>query len=356
MYMKQQDRFLLYLLVLIFATSCISSGNKNSESAKRNTAYPVHTSTAQTIATPNLGYPESLIVTTTIPLSDNEKAIYDLLARYGWTINQKISTHTEALPETFQHEPGDFPYAIYWAYNNEFSKEIGLDIVPYLGQTVQAKLYQLNELLPEEFRPYTKARAVVLTLDGDIIGAWIDKGRHYGFACSLDRKQFEDIVKQKWDEWLVSSGVVNLSNELDNRLATMTPEEIIRIYYTALDEHDFRMLNAVRSRRAISHDLFVNNFDEEALFNHKEDATIKMWMENIKSAGLLGVTHLKDSHCLPVYAAEVNFQFVNPKIPSISEGTNLQFVVVNKEIEEIGWRIEEINSAPGVSQNLCYLK
>jgi hypothetical protein len=207
--MNQQVRFLLYLLVLIFATRCISRGDKDSESAKQNTAYPINTNAAQAITISQLGFPKPLIVPTTILLSGNERAIYDHLARYGWTINHKISTHTEALPETFQHEPGDFPYAIYWAYNNELSKEIGLDIVSHLGQTVQATIYQLNEPLPVEFRPYTTARAVVLTLEGGIIGAWIDQGLQNRFACSLDRKQFEEIVKQKWDEWLVSSGVVN---------------------------------------------------------------------------------------------------------------------------------------------------
>jgi hypothetical protein len=136
----------------------------------------------------------------------------------------------------------------------------------------------------------------------------------------------------------------------------MTPEEIIRIYYTALDGHDYQVFNAVHSRRALTHYLLVNMFDDEALFNHQEDASITMGIEKIKSARPLNITKLTGNHCLPVYAAEVSFQFVNPNLPSMSEGTHLQFVVVNKEIEGLGWRIEEINTTPGVSQQLCYLK
>jgi len=123
-------------------------------------------------------------------------------------------------------------------------------------------------------------------------------------------------------------------------------EEIIAVYYTALDAHDYRTVNAVRSRRALAQDLFVNMFDDEALFNQQGDATITQWIENIKSAKLLNVTQVKGNHYPPVYAAEVNFQFVNPDLPTIPEGTTQQFVVVNKEIEELGWRIEEFNTAP----------
>jgi hypothetical protein len=344
--MLKQVGLLFCLLMLIFAVSCHSNRDKSSEAAISNTAYPIITSTVKLAATSYPVYPEPSLAPTTTPLPGNEKAIRDFLARYGWTINKKISTHTEVLPTTFQHEPGDFPYVIYWAYNNELSKAIGLDIVPYLGQTVQVSLYQLNELLPEVFRPYTTARAVVLTLEDKIIGAWIDQGRHYGFACSLNRKRFEEIVKLGWDKWLVSSGIVNLSKEKESKLATMTPEEIIAVYYTALDAHDYRTVNAVRSRRTLAHDLFENMFDEEALFNQQEDATITQWIKNIKSAKLLNVTQVKDNHYSPVYAAKVNFQFVNPDLPTIPEGTTQQFVVVSKEIEELGWRIEEFNTSP----------
>jgi hypothetical protein len=40
-------------------------------------------------------------------------------------------------------------------------------------------------------------------------------------------------------------------------------------------------------------------------------------------------------------------------MPTIPEGKNLRFMVLNQEIEGLGWRIEEINTAPGVSQRLC---
>jgi len=277
----------------------------------------------------------------------------DLLTRYGWTISRQISSHTVTLPKSFQHYPGDFPYAIYWAYNNEFNKDIGLDLAPYLGQTVQASVYLLNEPLPEEFYPYVTAYAVVIEFENKIIGAWIDQGRHYGFACSLDRRNFDEIVKQKWSEWLISAGVVDLSNELDRELSEKTPEEIIKIYYRAMNEGDYQLFYAVRSRRNITADLFRNK-DELALFNYQHEPITRKWLDILNSAHLVKIEKLGSStDCLPVYAALVSFQFADSALPTITEVEKFRFVVLNEEIEELGWRIEEINTSPGVSDRLC---
>lgn len=32
------------------------------------------------------------------------------------------------LPRSFEHRPGQFPIPIYWGYNNELSKALGLDL------------------------------------------------------------------------------------------------------------------------------------------------------------------------------------------------------------------------------------
>ena len=116
------------------------------------------------------------------------------------------------------------------------------------------------------------------------------------------------------------------------------------------------MINAVRSRRSLMQDLFLNMFDDQALFNHQEDASNTMAIDNIQSAELFSVVKTRGNSCMPIYEAAVNFQFVNPKIPTIPEGTRLRFVVVNEEIKGLGWRIEEIYTAPGVSQKLCWSK
>ncbi len=277
----------LWLVMMIFIVSCHLENESQVETNPQITAYPTYSEPSPPTA---------------MPILDIETAIDIFLAEYGWSISHKIATHTERLPDSFEHKAGDFPYAIYWAYNNELSREIGLDLTPYLGMTVQASLYQLNERLPEVFRPNTTARAVVIVMENEVIGAWIDQGRYYGFACSLNKKRFEEIVDQKWGEWLVSSGVVNLANDLDNRLAKMTPEEVIEQYYISLNEHDYQLLNAVRSRRALAGDLFTNMFDEEALYNHQEDVWMITWIDNIESAEFISVVRVAagQSHITPI--------------------------------------------------------
>jgi hypothetical protein len=275
-----------------------------------------------------------------------------LLARYGWTVDHRLANHTIKLPERFQQHPGEYPTAIYWAYNNELNRAIGYDLLPYLGETIQASIYLLIEPLPEIFFPYTEARSIVITFEDQIIGAWIEKVA--GFACSLDREKVANIEVEEWREWLVSSGLVDPSNALDMELADKTPEEIITLYYTALNAHDVHLVNALRSRRNLTYDLFSNK-GELSLFNLQDQATYTFWINNIESATLLSVRELDHAlgNCLPVYEARVDFQFYDPHSPTIPEGENLRFMVLNQEIKGLGWRIEEINTAPGVSQRLC---
>lgn len=311
------------------------------------------TVTESIMASPTVFATIGITLSATAPSIDIDMEISSILLRYGWTVKEQIFTDTITLPNSLQHSPGDFPYAIYWAYNNEFNKAIGLDLVPFLGQPVQVSMYLLNEQLPKEFYPITTAYAVIVVHENKIVGAWIDKGRHYGFAASLDKKSFNEIVKEDWSQWLVSAGVVDMSNNIDRELSTKTPEEIIEIYYTALNDHDIHMMNAVRSRRNLTSDLFVNK-DPLALINFQDDSTITIWVDNIKSARLLNIESINNpNNCLPVYGALVNFQFTNPKLPTIPEGSNLRFMVLNEEIKGLGWRIEEINTAPGVSERLC---
>ena len=328
--MEFQTRFSSLALILLFEILLIGCSDVASTESLVDT--PIASATAQ------------VPLPTNTPTLDVE--ISALLSHYGWTINQQISTFTITMPKSFQHYPGDFPYTIYWAYNNEFNKAIGLDLVPYLGQTVQANLYLLNETLPEEFYPITTAYAVIVTYDSKIIGAWIDKGRHYGFACSLDKKNFKEIVKQDWRQWLVSSGVVDISNDVDKELSQKSPEEIIEMYYKSMNEHNSQLFRTVLSRERLTRSLFVNK-DEVNLFNHQED---NMFAENLESVHLVKIESLGfSSDCLPVYGALVDFQFVNPDIPTIPEGTSLRFLVLKEEISGLGWRIDEDNTGQGYS-------
>jgi len=93
---------------------------------------------------------------------DIEPQVIELFARYNWTVNYKINTLNEKLPDNLKHKAGEYPEKIYWAYNNELSKQIGLDFSGYLGEDVVAEIFGLREPLPEFMKPMTDARGVIL--------------------------------------------------------------------------------------------------------------------------------------------------------------------------------------------------
>jgi hypothetical protein len=268
----------------------------------------------------------------------------ELLSKYSWTTTGRQTTHRVTLPHSFQHYPGEFPIPIYWAYNNELSKAVGLDMEPYLGQRVKATVYELQEELPEFLYPYTEARAVVVTHDGQIIGAWIDKGRHYAFACSLDRRPFEEIVGQDWSEWLVASGVVNLDDALEKELATLSPEEIVTRYYQALNDHDEERAYACLTRLSLTDFLFRNMGDLALYHSSYEDEPLR---ERIRSVRVIGIEPLSDAwnpEGVLEYKVDIDVKYKREIVNR--SGHNVRFVLLEKEIEAAGWRISSIGTGP----------
>ena len=112
-----------------------------------------------------------------------ENSINELFEKYGWTVDYKINSIKETLPTNLKHKAGEYPVKIYWAYNNELSKSIGLDFSNFLGERVDVEILKLREPLPQYMHPRMDARGIVLKSDDKIIGAYIDAGRHDCFAC-----------------------------------------------------------------------------------------------------------------------------------------------------------------------------
>lgn len=270
----------------------------------------------------------------------------ELLSGYGWTTTGWRATHRVTLPQGFEHRPGEFPIPIYWAYNNELSKAIGLDLSPYLRQRVEATVYELQEELPEFMRPYTKARAVVVTHRGKIIGAWIDKGRHHAFACSLDRKPFEEITGIDWSEWLVASGVVNLNSEVERELATLTPEEIIVRYYEALNDHDDERAYACLTRRSLT-DFLFSNMGDLALYH--ADYNADPYRQRVRSVRVNGIELLPvvgNPEGVAEYKVDIDVEYEPGRVFYESSGPHVRFVFLKEEVAGAGWRIISIGTGP----------
>lgn len=273
-------------------------------------------------------------------LSENSKALF---TKYNWTLIQEVAKYSIDLPASFEHAPGDFPAIIYWAYNNELNKAIGLNLEPYLGKTVVAIIYSLKNEEPGYCTfPPEQTRGIIVQYEGEIVGAWIDQGRHNGFACSLNRKSFDEITQQTWEAWLVSSGVVNVTNELDNKLATMSPEELITFYYEAIDHQDYTSAYAVFSRGELVKYLFRNMADS-TLYNSSfaDESHGGQWgILNISSARLVNL----ESFLSTSYQVTVDLKFKQPDPTMPYDGTYSWFIEITKEIEMLGWRIKSFGN------------
>lgn len=271
--------------------------------------------------------------------TDN-KAI-ELFKKYNWTVDYKINTVKDTLPLDLKHDAGVYPVKIYWAYNNELSKSIGLDYSMYLGKPIEVEIYRLREPLPEYMKPRMDARGIVLKYGNEIIGAFIDAGRHDCFACSLDRKKLEDITGKGWDSWVAD--YINYNNELEIKLSKMSPEDIIKQYFNAMDRHDEKTMYACLTRKYLSNYL-SSNMDNNNLFNKgfNDDGE-----QNTKSAKFIKLREMKDRinpDGVVEYEATVNFRF--KKVITSDDGVQSRFVILKKESEKSGWRIDSIGTGP----------
>ncbi len=270
--------------------------------------------------------------------TDIDTEVVKLFEKYNWTVDYRINTINEKLPSDLKHEVGEHPTKLYWAYNNELSKSVGLDFSKYLGNNIVAEIYRLREPLPEYMEPRLNARGIILKKDGKIIGAYIDAGRHESFTCSLDRKDLEDIVNKDWDEWV--QDYIDYDNKLEKELAKLSPEEIIKIYFEALDSHDVKRAKAclARTKSNIGLDLSANMSNRE-LYNKKADD----YFDNIKSVKLLKIEKLDEKNPNPEilrYRASADYKF--KKAITHEDGILPYTVFMKKESEKSGWKIEDI--------------
>ena len=276
------------------------------------------------------------------PNIDNQ--VEELFKKYNWTIDYRVNTMNETLPSNLKHDAGEYPVKIYWAYNNELSKNIGLDYSEYLGKEVEVDIYRLREPLPEYMKPRMNSRGIVLKYNNKIVGAYIDAGRHDCFACSLDRKSLNDITNKDWDHWI--SDYINYNNELEIELSKMKPEDIIKQYYEALNSHDQIMQFACMTRQNLCKYLSVN-MDNNLLMNAGYNNAYMDGEQNVKSAKFISLQEASgfgNPKGTVEYAVTIDFKF-NKEITS-NNGKQTRFIVLKKESDQSGWRIDSEGTGP----------
>jgi len=276
-----------------------------------------------------------------------DKADAAFLKRYGWTPLFRINSGAVKLPDRFVHRAGEFPVVLYWAYNNELNRDIGLDLAPYLGREAEVALYKVVEPLPAFMDPRRwTGRAVVVKVGGRVVGAWLDAGRHYGFACSVKGRRLEEITGRTFAQWV--AGVIDYDDATERRLAALGPEEVIRTYYAAINRRDYRLARACETRESLTGYLFAN-MDNNWLYNTSYESGSLDGMENIRRAKVLTIKELKEP-LEPVapetrrYAVEVDLRF--RKAVTMESGRHVLFFNLKRETEQTGWRLAYIGTGP----------
>ena len=281
---------------------------------------------------------------------ENKNVIFDidktdaaLFKEYGWTLDYQINELKSELVRIntlFNFDPQSY----YFSYNNELSKDIGLDMSRYENTEILVKIYRIHESMPQKFYPIQDCRGIIVKNDGKTIGAFISAGRHSTFyACSLKGNNFEDVTGKTFSEWIAYK--VKVDN-LEERLSKLKPEQVIIEYFEALDSRDIKRAKSCVSREILLENLSVN-MGNENLYNNKlylpftdVDTGENSDYTNLKSAKVLKIELIEDQDSNnKIFRVSVDLQY-NKEI-SISSGKQTWECSMIFESLQTGWKIKE---------------
>lgn len=290
-------------------------------------------------------YIDSFLENRNIDVNMDDVEAIALFEAYGWTLDYKINSMKQKINNITTLAEFN-PNAYYFAYNNEFSKDIGLDMSGYSNTSdITVDIYRINESMPEEYYPIQNGRGIVAKIGNKIIGAFISAGRHSAFnACSLKGNSFEKVTGQTVNEWLAD---MVQGDEFEDRISTLEPEQIIEEYFKAIDHKDANAAQRYIARNSLIDNLTANMLNEE-LFTEgvnlpltgAEPGAVSS-LSNLKSAKLLKVELFNDSNSnSKVFTVTVDMQYKKEGIVSSGEQFWNCFMVY--ESPQTGWKIEEI--------------
>jgi len=273
---------------------------------------------------------------------DNADAV-ELFKKYGWTLDYQINAMENKLNDIKALSSFN-PNAYYFAYNNELSKDIGLDMSEYSNTpNIEVEVYRIHESMPQEFYPIQNCRGIVVKKGGKIIGAFISAGRHSTLnACSLNGNSFEKVTGKTFNEWLEE---MVRPDEIEARLAKLTPEQVIEEYFTALDKKNIEVAKRCISKKTLLESLTVNMENSE-LFNESLVLPLagggigaKSNFDNLKSAKLLKVELIEEpDKYTKIFRVTVDLKYKKEVI--LSNGKQDWDCHMIYETPQTGWRIE----------------
>ena len=259
---------------------------------------------------------------------------YELFKQYGWTLDYKIGTKNEKINQ--MSILSDFePNTYYFAYNNELSKDIGLDMSEYCGMNLTVEIYRIREEMPPKSNPNKDARGIVVKNGNQIIGAYISAGRHSAFsACSLKGNFFEAAAGMSLEEWLAKRLV---AGKYETQTEINDPEQVIATYFLALSEKNEELAKSCMAKTSMTDSLTINMANDE-LYN--KAVNIMFMNADLKAVELIEV---KQTDSLGVCGVIFNVEYGNEYINdgTIESGEQWWLCYMVYESPQTGWKIKE---------------
>ena len=266
-----------------------------------------------------------------------------LFQTYGWTLDYRISAMNNKL-NNISALTGFNPNAYYFAYNNELSKDIGMDMSGYSNSAdIYVEIYRIYESMPQEFYPIQNGRGIVVKNGGKIIGAFISAGRHSTFnSCSLKGNSFDKVTGQTLNEWLAE---MVQADGTDERLSKSQPEQVIGEYFTALNQKDAETAKYCMSKKTLLGQL-TSNMPNGELFNEgiglpltNPGVGAPSNFDNLKSIKLLKVEPIDEpDNSTKIFRVTMNLQYNEEGI--ISSGEQFWDCRMVYGSPQTGWKIE----------------
>ena len=288
-------------------------------------------------------YIGSLLENTNIDVNIEDTDAVELFEAYGWTLDYKISSMEQNI-NNINSLASFNPNAYYFAYNNELSKDIGLDMSEYANNSeIKVDIYRVYESMPAEFYPIQNGRGIVVKKGDRIIGAFISAGRHSTFyACSLKGNSFQRVTGQSVKEWLADRITVD---EFEAGLALLEPEQVITAYFQALDQKDANAAQYYIARNSLL-DQLTSNLPNEELFHEGLNLPFsgakigaRSMLSNLKSAKLLKVESKNDvNNKAKTFTVTIDMQY--KKEETMTSGEQFWDCLMVYESPQTGWKIE----------------
>ncbi|MGO0123016.1 DUF4829 domain-containing protein [Desulfothermobacter acidiphilus] len=220
-----------------------------------------------------------------------------------------------------------------------------MDLTPYLGREMEVTLYKVKEPLPPFAEPQRwSGRAVLVKAEGRVVGAWLDTGPGYGFACSLKGRRLEEIAGKSFGDWVAS--FTDYNDPVELRLARMTPEEVIRTYWEAVNRGDYRLARACETQKRLLGYIFMD-MDKNWIYSASlTQAASADWAQTVRSVRVLSVREMEGTTDgkKKEYMVEVDLRV--RRADALQDGRRPLFFTMERENERSGWRIAGIGTGP----------